>query len=136
MIKHQQIEPPDMPGPSQLDVETWRAIKSALRTGLSDRGVEIGDDELALIARFMMEKFESGGLHLVPLKPTSEMHRAIQLALEEGKRLSVAWVKERTKQVWRWKAAIDAAPSWRRGYGQELSPKAEPSASGLGPDRI
>jgi hypothetical protein len=48
------------------------------------------------------------------------MQQAIKQALDQGKRMSVDWVKQRTKQRWRYQAAIDAAPSWRRGYEQDL----------------
>jgi uncharacterized protein with von Willebrand factor type A (vWA) domain len=44
------------------------------------------------------------------------MQQAIKQALDQGKRMSVAWVKPRTKQRWRYQAAIEAAPDWRRGY--------------------
>ncbi len=107
---------------SQVDIDTWRILKKALRTGLSDRGIVVGDDEASLMTRFMLEQIETSGLRVVPVKPTSEMQKAIKLALDECKRMSVAWVKQRTKQRWRYKAAIDAAPSWRRGY--ELDRKA------------
>jgi hypothetical protein len=107
---------------SQVDIDTWRILKKAFRTGLSDRGIVVGDDEASLMTRFMLEQIETSGLRVVPVKPTSEMQRAIKQALEEGKRMSIAWVKQRTKQRWRYQAAIDAAPSWRRGY--ELERKA------------
>jgi len=106
----------DQTFPHQLDRDTWRILKKALKTGLSDRGVCVGDDEASLITRFMLEQIEKSGLRIVPAKPTSEMQQAIKKALEEGKRMSVTWVKPRTKQRWRYQAAIDAAPSWRSGY--------------------
>lgn len=102
--------------PSQLDLDTWRILKKALKTGLSDRGIRVDDQEASLITRFMLEQIETSGLRIVPAKPTSEMQQAIKDALDQGKRMSVAWVKPRTKQRWRYQAAIDAAPSWRRGY--------------------
>lgn len=105
----------------EIDIDTWRTIKKALRTGLSDRGVVLGDDEVVLITRFMLEQIETSGLRVVPVKLTSEMQQAISQALEQGKRMSVAWVKQRTKQRWRYQAAIEAAPSWRRGYSFENS---------------
>ena len=104
------------PGSSQVDLDTWRILKKALRTGLSDRGIVVGDEEASLVTRFMLEQIETSGLRVVPVKPTSEMQRAIKQALDDGNRMSIAWVKQRTKQRWRYKAAIDAAPSWRRGY--------------------
>lgn len=108
--------------PSQLDLDTWRILKKALKTGHSDRGICVGDDEASLITRFMLEQIETSGLRIVPAKPTSEMQQAIKEALDQGKRMSATWVKPRTKQRWRYQAAIDAAPSWRRGY--ELDRKA------------
>jgi len=107
---------------SKIDIDTWRTLKKALRTGLSDRGFVVGDDEVVLMTRFMLEQIETSGLRVVPVKPTSEMHQAINQALDHGKRMSVTWVKQRTKQRWRYQAAIEAAPSWRRGY--ELDRKA------------
>ncbi len=107
---------------SKIDIDTWRTLKKALRTGLSDRGFVVGDDEVTLMTRFMLEQIETSGLRVVPVKPTSEMQQAVKQALDQGKRMSVAWVKERTKQRWRYQAAIEAAPSWRRGY--ELDRKA------------
>lgn len=106
----------DQTFPHQLDRDTWRILKKALKTGLSDRGICVGDDEASLITRFMLEQIETSGLRIVPAKPTSEMQQAIKEALDQGKRMSVTWVKPRTKQRWRYQAAIDAAPSWRRGY--------------------
>ncbi|WP_156393822.1 MULTISPECIES: hypothetical protein [unclassified Rhizobium] len=94
----------------------------ALRTGLAERGFALGDVEAALVTRFMLEQIEIRGLRVVPVKPTSEMQQAVKEALDQGKRMSVTWVKERTKQRWRYQAAIEAAPSWRRGY--ELDRKA------------
>lgn len=105
---------------SKIDIDTWRTLKKAVRTGLSDRGLVVGDDEVALMTRFMLEQIETSGLRVVPVKPTSEMQQAIKQALDPGKRMSVDWVKQRTKQRWRYQAAIDAAPSWRRGYEQDL----------------
>lgn len=102
--------------PSQLDLDTWRILKKALKTGLSDRGIRVDDQEASLMTRFMLEQIETSGLRIVPTKPTSEMQHAIKEALDQGKRMSVTWVKPRTKQRWRYQAAIDAAPSWRRGY--------------------
>ncbi|MBB2834023.1 UNVERIFIED_ORG: hypothetical protein GGD51_004178 [Rhizobium esperanzae] len=101
---------------SQADIDTWRILKKALRTGLSDRGFKIEAEEASLVARFMLEQIETCGLRVVPVKPTTEMQHAIKQALDQGKRMSVGWVKPRTKQRWRYQAAIDAAPSWRRGY--------------------
>ncbi|WP_159946320.1 hypothetical protein [Rhizobium sp. 18065] len=126
MMKEQPLEQAGTPGPSQLDVDTWRILKKALRTGLSDRGLDVGNDEASLMTRFMLEQIEKSGLRVVPLKPTSEMHEAIKMALNQGKRMSVAWVRGRTKQFWRWKAAVDAAPNWRRGYAQDLVAKGDP----------
>ncbi|MBX4954758.1 hypothetical protein [Rhizobium lentis] len=104
------------PASSQADIDTWRILKKALRTGLSDRGFAIDAEEASLIARFMLEQIESSGLRVVPVKPTTEMQQAIKQALDQGKRFSVSWVKPRTKQRWRYQAAVEAAPNWRRGY--------------------
>ncbi|NSY16293.1 hypothetical protein [Neorhizobium sp. AL 9.2.2] len=111
--KTSEIRPP---GASQADIDTWRILKKALRTGLSDRGFAIEPEEASLIARFMLEQIETSGLRVVPVKPTTEMQQAIRHALDQGKRMSVAWVKPRTKQRWRYQAAVEAAPDWRRGY--------------------
>ncbi|CDZ35831.1 Hypothetical protein NGAL_HAMBI1146_15730 [Neorhizobium galegae bv. officinalis] len=102
--------------PTQLDLDTWRILKKALKTGLSDRGILLGDDEASLMTRFMLEQIETSGLRIVPAKPTSAMQQAIKEALDQGKRMSVTWVRQHTKQRWRYQAAIEAAPSWRRGY--------------------
>jgi hypothetical protein len=108
--------------PSQLDLDTWRILKKALKTGLSDRGIRVDDQEASLMTRFMLEQIETSGLRIVPTKPTSEMQHAIKEALDPGKRMSVTWVKPRTKQRWRYQAAIDSAPSWRRGYELDQIP--------------
>ncbi|MBB4255284.1 MULTISPECIES: hypothetical protein [Rhizobium] len=102
--------------PSQADIDTWRILKKALKTALSDRGFNIEAEEASLVTRFMLEQIETSGLRVVPAKPTTEMQQAIKQALDQGKRKSVAWVEPRTKQRWRYQAAIDAAPNWRRGY--------------------
>jgi hypothetical protein len=107
------------PKASQSDLEMWRILKKALRASLADRGIIVGDDEASLMTRFMLERVEGSGLRVVPLKPTSEMHLATKQALDEGKRMTVSWVGLRAKQRWRYQAAIDAAPTWQRGYEQD-----------------
>ncbi|MGR9385169.1 hypothetical protein [Rhizobium leguminosarum] len=102
--------------PSQADIDTWRILKKALKNALFDRGIKIAAEEASLVTRFMLEQIETSGLRVVPVKPTTEMQRAIKQALDQGKRMSVTWVKPRTKQRWRYQAAIDASPNWRRGY--------------------
>lgn len=111
------------PAFSQADIDTWRILKKALKTGLSDRGFTIDAEEASLVTRFMLEQVESSGLRLVPIKPNSQMQLAMRHALDNGKRMSVNWVQQRTKQRWRYQAAIEAAPSWRRGY--ELDNRAD-----------
>ena len=64
----------------------------------------------------MLEKIEGSGFRVVPLRPTSEMHLATKQALDVGKRMTVSRVGLRAKQRWRYEAAINAAPNWRRGY--------------------
>lgn len=105
---------------SQVDLQTWRILKKALKSGLSDRGILVGEEEASLVTRFVLEQIEASGLRVVPVKPTAEMQQAIKQALDQGKRMSVAWVKPRTKQRWRYQAAVEAAPDWRRGYLQDL----------------
>jgi hypothetical protein len=114
---------------SQRDIDMWRILKKALRLGLSDRGFIVAEDEILLMTRFMMEHIENRGLRVVPLTPTSEMQSATRRALDEGKRMSLSWVKWRTKQRWRYQAAIDAAPSWRRGYDQEVKDATDQATS-------
>ncbi len=114
-----EIQPP---ATSQADIDTWRILKKALKTGLSDRGFTVDAEEASLITRFMLEQMESSGLRVVPVKPTTEMQQAIKQALDQGKRMSVTWVKPRTKQRWRYQAAVEAAPNWRRGYLLDLGP--------------
>ncbi|MDK1488632.1 hypothetical protein QN219_00955 [Sinorhizobium sp. 7-81] len=52
----------------QVDLDTWRILKKALKTSLSDRGIVMGDDEASLITRFMLEQIETSGLRTVPGK--------------------------------------------------------------------
>lgn len=59
---------------------------------------------------------EARGLRIVPAQPDRIMQDAINHALDRGKRLSIAWVGERHKNTWRYRAALDAAPDWRKGY--------------------
>ena len=110
------VSTPTPANTSQADLDTWRILKRALRLALSDRGIEIDSADVALVTRFMFERIEASGLRMVPVKPTSGMQAAIKQALDDGKRLSVTWVKQKTKQRWRYQAAIDAAPDWRKGY--------------------
>ncbi len=105
--------------PRKVDLDTWRILKKALRIGLSDRGIVVGDDEASLMMRFMLEHIEERGLRVVPVKPTTEMQLAVKDALDRGKRMSISWVPQRIKQRWRYRAAIEAAPDWRRGYEQD-----------------
>lgn len=113
----------DVSGASEADIQFWRILKKAFRTGLSDRGISIAQNDLILAVRFMLEEIESSGLRVVPEKPTSQQHQAMKEALDLGKRRSTSWVGRRTKQRWRYQAAVDAAPSWRRGY--EMDKKTE-----------
>lgn len=117
-----QVQPP---ATSQADIDTWRILLKALKTGLSDRGLTIDAVNASLITRFMLEQIEASGLRVVPVKPTTEMQQAIKQSLDQGKRMSVAWVKPRTKQRWRYQAAVEAAPDWRRGYLQDLGLESE-----------
>lgn len=100
----------------QIDLSTWHALRNSVRTALADRNVVVSDNDTDLIARFVFEEVERRGLRIVPLKPTRRMQEAIDRALDMGKRLSVAWVRNRTKHRWRYTAALEAAPDWRRGY--------------------
>lgn len=109
----------------QVDIDTWRILKKALRTSLSDRGLLVSDNDASFMTRFMLEQIERSGFRVVPMKPTSAMHQAIKQALDTGKRMSVGWVKQRTKQRWRYRAAIDAAPSWRRGCEEDRKETAD-----------
>ncbi|MBD8894202.1 hypothetical protein [Roseibium litorale] len=105
----------EMPGYFSME------INNAIKTAASDRGLHIEDKELALITRFTLERLEQSGLRIVPYKPTKQMQDAVARALDEGKRMSVRWVKARTKQRWRFQAALDAAPDWRVGYGLTIA---------------
>lgn len=105
---------------SQVDLQTWRILKKALKSGLSDGESLSVKKKHRLITRFALEQIETSGLRVVPVKPTAEMQQAIKQVLDQGKRMSVAWVKPRTKQRWRYQAAIEAAPDWRRGYLRDL----------------
>jgi hypothetical protein len=87
----------------------------------------VKEDEASLITRFILEHVEKSGLRVVPVKPTTAMQLAIKHALDEGKRMSISWVRQRTKQRWRYVAAIEAAPDWRKGYERELREAAEGS---------
>ncbi len=102
-----------------LGVGLWGMVKNALAAGLADRGVKLPDEELRLITRFMLEHLEAKGQRIVPVKATLDMHEAMRVALDEGKRMSLKWVQGKTKQRWRYQAALDAAPDWRLGYQQE-----------------
>lgn len=103
----------------QLGAAVWGMIKNALVAGLADRGMRLPDEEVRFVTRFMLEHLEAKGQRIVPVKATLDMHEAMRVALDEGKRLSVKWVKGKTKQRWRYQAALDAAPDWRLGYEQE-----------------
>ena len=98
------------------DIDTWRALRNSMRDGLASRGINPTDRDIDLVTRFVLEEMEQRHFRVVPLKPTREMHVAVQEALYEGKRQSVRWVRPRIKNQWRYIAALDAAPSWRRGY--------------------
>lgn len=118
-MKQRSLEATEDAQAAQIDLDTWRILKKALKTGLFDRGFGLGDNEASLIMRFMLEHIENSGLRVVPVKPTTKMQLAIQHALDSGKRMSIGWVRPRTKQRWRYQAAIEAAPNWRQGYEHE-----------------
>lgn len=103
----------------KLGVGLWGVVKNALTAGLADRGIELPDDEVRLVTRFTLEHLEAKGQRIVPVKATLDMHEAMRVALDEGKRMSLKWVQGKTKQRWRYQAALDAAPDWRLGYQQE-----------------
>ena len=108
---------------SQADHQFWRILKKGFRTGLSARGIAVGEKDLILALRFMLEEIESSGLLVVPITPTKKMHKETKHAFDPGKRRSMGWVGRNTKQRWRYQAAIYAAPSWRGGY--EMDKKTE-----------
>tara|TARA_R110002020_G_scaffold123081_1_gene279106 strand:+ start:8518 stop:8856 length:339 start_codon:yes stop_codon:yes gene_type:complete len=98
----------------------WRILRNSVSSALADRGHLVSDIDIIFITRFLMEQVEQRGLRLVPWKPTRRMQAAIHDALKNGKRMSVKWVDARTKQRWRYAAALDAAPQWRIGYEREV----------------
>lgn len=103
----------------KLGVGLWGVVKNALTAGLADRGIKLADEEVRFVARFMLEHLEAKGQRIVPVKATLDMHEAMRVALDEGKRMSLKWVQGKAKQRWRYQAALDAAPDWRLGYEQE-----------------
>ncbi len=110
-----------------LGVGLWGMVKNALAAGLADRGVKLPDEEVRLVTRFMLEHLEAKGQRIVPVKATLDMHEAMRVALDEGKRMSLKWVQAKTKQRWRYQAALDAAPDWRLGYQQETERALNPA---------
>ena len=106
----------------QQSRQTWQILRNGLKSALADRGHSVGERDLALITRFMLEYVEERGLLVVPRKPTRKMQAAIKDALGRGNRLSTSWVDPWTKQRWRYFAALDAAPNWRIGYEAETGP--------------
>lgn len=48
--------------------------------------------------RFMLEHFEAKGPCVFPVKATLDMHEAMRLALDEGKRMSRKWVQDLTRR--------------------------------------
>lgn len=109
----------------QTDIQLWRSLRNALAASLRDRSVALNEAEITFVTRFFLETIEQRGLRIVPVKPTRKMHLAIRHALDEGKRLSLKWVQARTKQRWRYAAAIEAAPDWRRGFEAEQAGDAD-----------
>lgn len=91
-------------------------MRNSFRKALSGRGLAIDENDRRLVTRFALEEMEIRGYRLVPVKPITEMQKAVRHALDDGKRQSVKWVGSRVKNRWRCVAAIDAAPNWRRGY--------------------
>jgi hypothetical protein len=104
---------------TQMEMNTWHAMRNSFRTALTDRGLAIGENELRLVTRFALEEMESRRYRLLRVKPTAEMQAPVRRALDEGKRQSVNWVGPRVKNRWRYRAAIEAAPNWRRGYDHD-----------------
>ncbi len=78
-----------------LGVGLWGMVKNALAAGLADRGVKLPDEEVRLVTRFMLEHLEAKGQRIVPVKATLDMHEAMRVALDEGKRMSLKWVRRR-----------------------------------------
>ncbi len=104
-----------------LGVGLWGMVKNALAAGLADRGVKLPDEEVRLVTRFMLEHLEAKGQRIVPVKATLDMHEAMRVALDEGKRMSLKWVQAKTKQRWRYQAALDAAPTGASGINKRRS---------------
>lgn len=111
------------------DIDTWRALRNSMRDGLASRGIKPTDRDIDLVTRFVLEEVEQRHFRIVPLKQTREMHVAVQEALYKGKRQSVRWVIPRIKNQWRYISALDAAPSWRRGY--EADQQSDEQAAGV-----
>ncbi|MCM5552380.1 hypothetical protein [Pleomorphomonas sp. NRK KF1] len=118
MIAKEQDSHPTEEKP-QVDIDIWRTLKNALRFAIPDEDVEISESELRHMLRFFMEQIEKSGLRVVPMAPTTKMHLAMKRALDEGMGGATYWVRQRTKQRWRYQAAMNAAPNWRNGYEQE-----------------
>lgn len=76
-----------------LGVGLWGMVKNALAAGLTDRGVKLPDEEVRFVTRFMLEHLEAKGQRIVPVKATLDMHEAMRVALDEGKRMSLKWVQ-------------------------------------------
>lgn len=117
----------------QLGAAVWGMVKNALIAGLADRRIKLPDEEVRLVTRFMLEHLEAKGQRIVPVKATLDMHEAMRVALDEGKRMSLKWVQFKTKQRWRYQAALEAAPDWRLGYEQDRE-RATAQAQGYAPE--
>jgi hypothetical protein len=104
----------------ERDLSFWRAIRNSLASAMEARRVAIGDADLVLVTRFLMESLEEKGLKIVPTSPSKEMVMASREALADGKRMNTSWVGEKTKHRWRIAAAIAASPDWKRGWDSEV----------------
>jgi hypothetical protein len=66
LIHHLSTEDPSHGATSQVDLQTWRILKKALKTGLSDRGIVVGDDEASFMTRFMLGRSRQVAFVLSP----------------------------------------------------------------------
>ena len=80
-----------------------------LKKALADRRIDLPDDEIALVSRFLIERLTKARFAVVPHPPTKAMLSASMSALRKGKRPSIVRIGTKRKHRHRLITAISCA---------------------------
>lgn len=86
-------------------------VKNRLRDNLNQLNHRISGEDVARLARFLLEDLDAAQWRLVPIAPTRDMVSASMAAMRKHRK-GAGWVPDKLKHRWRLAAGIEAAPRW------------------------